>query len=362
MIGGDDSRGLGFWTALLPALAAALVAGIAARRFGRLPGIVAGAITGLHPIATMASARTMSDEFFAALAVLGVLSLAAALHAERPGRVWALGVSGGAWFGWAILTRSSGVLMLGAAVAAFGPRLWSRRAGRAALALCLAVALTPALAWSWRSSRLEGRPVFVHSLMYFNWWMGEGVDRGRAGAIRVDDWQRGIALVLEKGGMSHPNPTRYLYYELTPSASAALEQALARAAFDQVAAEPLRYASRVARSLWGYWVIGSSLTRTRQYTLMVLPMLVLAAAGAVAGGRGKTGRDAAWWFCVVAVALNMVAVACFFPMARLSTHVYPEVAWLAAGGCAVISQGIRAAKRKSWRRRGSGARRWRRTA
>ena len=76
--------------------------------------------------------------------------------------------------------------------------------------------------------------------------------------------------------------------------------------------------------------------RTRQYTIVVLPMLLLAAAGAVAGGRTLGRRDGAWWFCVAAIAVNMVAVACFFPMARLSTHVYAEVAWLAAGGCAVL--------------------------
>ncbi len=338
VIGGDDSRWMGCWTAVLPALAAGLLAALAARRWGLFPGLLAGAITGLHPIATTASARSMSDEFLAALTVFGVVSLASAARATRPRRAVTLGAIAGLWFGWAILTRNSGVMMLGIALAAYGRRLGARRAGGAALALCLAVALAPALGWSWRSSRLEGRPVFVHSLLWFNWWIGEGVDRGGAGAVRVEDWQRGIRLVLEKSGMTHPDPTRYLYYQLTPAQSAAMERALARAAWEHIAADPMRYAARVARSLWGYWVIGGSPARTLQYMVVVVPLLLLAAAGAVAGGRSRDGRSPDWWLCVTAIVLNWVAVACVFPMARLSLHVYPEVAWLAAGGWAVLGQ------------------------
>ena len=119
------------------------------------------------------ASRAMSDEFCGVLGLAGlVLWRVSSLSGDSPRRrLWIAGA--GCALGLATLVRATGILFLLALVIA---ALWTRAPAGRTLALA-ALALVPALAWSVRSSALEGRPVFVHSLGAYNFWMGEASAR-----------------------------------------------------------------------------------------------------------------------------------------------------------------------------------------
>ena len=157
----------------LPGLAGAAIAAFAWFRFRgpSLGAAVAAGLASLHPLPAFTSARAMSDEFCAALGFAGLLAWRCA--ESDSSRRWSWAVASGLALGGAILTRSSAVLFLLAIVAV---ALLARSVSRL-LVVVVVLALVPSAAWSVRSSVLEGRPVFVHSLTAFNFWLGESQDR-----------------------------------------------------------------------------------------------------------------------------------------------------------------------------------------
>jgi hypothetical protein len=363
---GTDPRWMGVWGALPGILAGALVAWLAATRHGPLAGWIAGAVAILHPLPSIVAARAMGDDFYAALAAAGAIAWWWAL---LPGASWAgadtrwrdavparvaEGPSAlsrdairapavflaGALLAGAILTRSTGVLAL-AACAAYG----LARGRRGATALLVGVALVPALAWSARTSRLEGRPVFVHSLVFYNFWIGEGLDRHGPGPAPAGSWSRIVRETWERAGVESPGAPRW-YGTLAPREAAAVERALAREASARVLGDPAGYALRVARGIGRFFFQASTVERSRQYLAAVAPVLLLAILGAAGVARRRSG-DGLGRLLLAILALHALAYAAILPAARMSVQIYPELAYLAGAGGAFVLHGFRGGKPKT---------------
>jgi hypothetical protein len=297
-------------------------------RFGArpLPPIVApaaAALAGLHPLPLFTAARGMADEFCGVLGLAGLVAWRCAETSARRAWLWAL--ASGLALGAAMLTRATALLFLMALLAV---ALLSRASWRRAL-LVACVALGPVLAWSLRSSRLEGRLVFVHSMAAYNFWLGEAQDRfglaGDLGSLRA----RAIPLMAREAGVD-PTEAGTLWFAQSPEQTARLETKLGDAAVRRIMRDPLGYAARVSRGLLRFWIAGDTRSTTLVYTAVAVPFLALLLLGA------RRARDPLLAAILLATALHALLYAAVCPMARYSVAVYPACALLAARGLAVL--------------------------
>jgi hypothetical protein len=319
-LGGRAQGWIALWASLPGALAAGLVARLLLREAGPRAALLGGLLAGLHPLAVFTSARGMSDEFVGAL-LLGAVAVVSRDGEGENGHSLRPALTAGALLAAAILARATAALALVAIVAAGLGKGRSKRA----LALLAAVALLPPLAWSVRSSLLEGRPVFVHSLAAYNWWCGEVLETRGLASRRGETSRAMVDTIVAKGEVER-DPARFWYGTLAPRETASMERALAAAAVLRIREDPLAYAVRVARGTGWFWIRGETRGRTLQYAALVLPVLALAAVGAV---RGRMGLAAA------IVLLHVLAYAAVYPSARMAVQVWPLVAWMAGRGSAV---------------------------
>ena len=347
LAGGSSAGWLGFWTSLPGLLAATLVAGLLARRYGTLAAAVGGLMAAVHPLPSIISARAMSDEFHAALG-WGALALAAVAVWGRTDRdrAYRWAALGGGLMAWHLLTRSSGLLTL-AAIVLLALLDRPRRRGVMALVLLGVIALLPALAWSVRSSRLEHRPVFVQSLIGYNFWLGEGFHRFGMERTTGEHYQARIELILEQAGLDPRDAGSFHWTTLTPEQSARTEPLLQRAALQHVLNEPLDYAGRVLSGIYGFWTRASSTARTWQYRLLTLPVLLLAAWGAVCSLRNRDGPDRLAIMALLTILLHNLAYAAIVAMARNSVQVYPALGYLVGVGVADLIGRLRSSDHRS---------------
>lgn len=341
LAGGSAPGWLGFWTSLPGLLAASLVGGLLARRYGNLAAVAGGLTAALHPLPTIIAARSMSDEFHAALG-WGALALTALTVWSEPGRDrtyrWAL--LGGGLMAWHLLTRSSGLLTL-VAIVLLALLDRPRRRGLVTLVLVAMLAILPALAWSVRTSRLEQRPVFVQSLVGYNFWLGEGFHRFGTERTRGEHYLARIELILEKAGLDPNDAGTFHWPSITPAQSARMEPLLQRAALHHVLDDPLNYAHRVLIGIYGFWTRAATIERTWQYRLLTLPFLLLAAWGAASALRNRNRPDRLAQLALLTILLHNLAYAAIVAMARNSVQVYPALGYLVGLGVADVIFRIR---------------------
>ena len=329
---GDDPRWIGIWSGIPGVLVAAAIAFVLKRRASTLAAVVGGSIAAIHPLPAFVASRVMGDDFTGATGVAGLLLWDVALREERPGRSFVWSAGAGLLLAVQMLARATGILTLGAAA---GLALARRPRRPALLALLAVVALLPPLAWSVRSSRLEGRFVFVHSLGAYNFWLGEAFDRfgkqGEGGA----GWGEAKRFALAQAGRSGDEAVRFWYGDLTPRQAAELDSGLARSAWDRIVRDPAGYLARFGRGLAFFWYRAETIhSRSLQYLIVALPVLILSVAGAAASiRRGGDGASLAA-LLVTFILLHNVAYAATIPMARMSMQVYGALAYLAGAAFA----------------------------
>jgi hypothetical protein len=327
-LGLRDGPAVALWSAIPGLLGGAALAWLLAGRYGLAAGAVGGTTLVLHPLSSFAAARAMSDEFYGVLAFVAIACWAGSREASgnRRGIGW---LAAGAALGWNLLTRAVGLLTVGAiAIAACLAR---PRRVRSALMVVL-VALVPALAWSVRSTRLERRPVFVHSLAAYNFWFGEAFDRLSADRAPGETRRMAMQLMVEAGADPVLVDPGFWYAQLTPMETAAMERVLGRAAIDRVLERPLSFAARAARGLARFWYAADAPLRSVQYGVVVVPLLLLAGVGAWRILSGEPRLDVLGLTLIVLIVLHNAAYAVTWPMARMSVQVYPAVAYLAGVG------------------------------
>ena len=332
LVGGNDGRWLGLWSGVPALILGSVIAGMLHRRYGVLPAATAYAIVTCHPLPSVLGARVLSDEFYAACGFGAVLLWIRVLRSPE-GRWWPLAVGAGILLALQLLTRSTGVLTLIVMLAAgwmAKPRRW-----RACLVLAC-VAMIPALAWSVRSSKLEGRAVFVHSLAGYNFWVGEAFDRFGSGWTEQRVWTQSMALIGEKGGLDADSSVRFHYAKLLPHQMADLDQRLTREAIQRIASDPTGYLARVMRGLPRFWFEAQSRRRTLQIVAAMLPLMILMCIGAWTALRIPGPKDLVVVMSLCLIVSHNVAYAATLPMARMSVQIFPELAWLCAAGVAAV--------------------------
>lgn len=333
--GFTDTRWLGVWTALPMIVLTALFAVWLAQRLGARYALLFGSAALLHPLPAFISARTMSDEFYAALGLAAVWGWVVARSASSARTRWLLVIGCGALVSLQLLTRSTGLVTMGAIVV-FTLSTW--RAAWRELTLFVLLALTPALAWSVRSSQLEGRPVFVHSLVAYNFWYGETLDRLPLDDARGRSHQLAVEQILRLSGRDPSEAPHFWYGTLTPREVATMETRLSRAARENIAAHPFDYACRVGRGLVWFWIRAETKTRTMQYAVAIVPLLLLALYGAWRGLSRLDGplRSLAQLSIAITLAHNLLYAASF-PAARMCVQVFPLLILLAVLGVRALT-------------------------
>lgn len=339
LLGGDGERWLRLWSSVPVLIVAPILAALAWRRFGAIPGAAAFAFLVFHPLPGVLSSRGMSDEFYASLGFGALLLWDRSLQSSGR-RSLVLAGGAGVLLAVQMLTRVSGILTL-AVLAGLG--LWRRPRRAGTLAIMAAVGLSLPLAWSVRTSRLEGRPVFIHSLAAYNFWIGEAFERYGYSWTSSESWERVTDLIERKAGME-PGGIRWLYYpSLEPREVAAMERRLARAAREHVLRHPAGYGLRVLKGLGYFWIRARTPERTLHYGLLLLPVLLLVMPAFAPASFHRLVADRMLLACALIVAAHMLAYAAVLAMARFSVQVYPAVAWLLAAGTALLLGGRRPA-------------------
>ncbi len=332
LVGGDPHL-LALW-GCVPAIAAAgWLAWEVTRRRGERVGMLAGLLAALHPLPAWVAGRCMSDEFYGAIGFGAAAALCRGLESAAQSRRARLGwlAAGTALLAAQMLTRSAGILTA-AAILLAGLATPARRTGNLrgrAWALCaiLSLALVPALAWSIRPSKLESRLVFVQSLNGYNFWIGEAFDRFGPESVKGEFSRARTEFVFRTAGEPVP-PADFWWGQLTPEQLSRMEPRLMVAAREHIAAEPLGYARRVARGLWHFWFRAETASRSLQYVLVSLPLVVLAFVGIYR--ELKRRRDFLSVALALSAVLHVLAYAAVIPLARYSVGVYPAAVFLAA--------------------------------
>ena len=326
-VGGMSPGWLGFWSGVPTLILAWFLGRAVLTRFGIVPAAIGVLALTCHPVAVVLTSRVLPDELYGALGMGGCLALVSASGAATSRSRLALAALSAALLGGHMLARSTGILTVFAILLA-GFLIPERRV----LALCVVfVALIPPLIWSVRSSRLEGRPVFVNSLAAYNFWVGEAFDRLGSGWTDKERWRATVDLLVEQGAIVEREREGFHYANLTPREVAAMETKLQAAAARLIEGQPLHYLGRCARGVWRFWIQSQSTRRTIQYALVVVPLLALAGIGAWGVWR-DTPSDTLGILCLGVIALHNIAYAMILPMGRFSVEVYPHLAWLAAAG------------------------------
>ena len=326
LVGLDDRRWLAFWGGLPGILAGAWLAGWCTRRWGILAGAVAGAVAVMHPLPGLIASRAMGDDFYGALGLAACALCCASVDAAQGRRAPWLAAGAGAALALQMLARASGLLTL--IVVALS---WQRLKGRALpAALLFGIALAPPLLWSVRTSGLEGRAVFVHSLAAYNFWVGEGLHRFGPGDPPSGNYPRAVRFALDRAGPDFADD-RFWYAGLEPRRAAELERRLSSAAVGRVTSDPAGYAGRVIKGVGSYWFGAQTRTRSLQYAALVLPVLLLAGFGVRRALQEPLGR-----MLLATLLLHNLATAAMLPAARMSVQVYPALACLAAAGAATL--------------------------
>jgi hypothetical protein len=328
VLGGSGTGWLGLWGSLPGVVATGVLVFWIGRRFGALAAVVAGCVGALHPLPAFTAARVMGDDFYAALGLLGMFLWWSALQISAERRAAGLAGVAGLLFAIQTLTRPSGLIALLVAVA-FG--MWRRPRRPGLIVLLVVVSLAAPLAWSIRSSRLEGRPVFVQSMTAYNFWVGEGLDRLGSSSGPAGRWEEVLRSVRIRAGVPADEAARFRYITLTPREAASMETRLAAEVRRSVVAEPGAFLARWTRGTYHYWFRAQSTQRTRQYLVAALPVLVLAGLGAATLRGGADGIQLLRMLLAY-VLLHNLAYAAVLPMARMSVQVYPAVAALAGLG------------------------------
>jgi hypothetical protein len=293
-------------------------------------GLAAGLIAGVHPLPAWMSARVMSDEFYGVCGWFGLAALVSVLPTDRRDtRRWVWVSAAVLLLAVHFLTRSSSLLTAALVVVLL---LVQRPVRKPLAAVVLCLALVPALGWSVRTSLLEGRPVFVHSLVACNFWIGEAQYRLGLEERRGQHRLAGHRLVLEKAGLETDEVEHFWYGELTPSELGVMEPRLARAAVHRVLNEPFDYAQRVIVGSGRFWFAGYTERRTIQYAAAVTPVLFFASLGLLCFRVESVRKDALAWLSVGSILLHNLAYAAVLPYARYSVAVYVPLAYIAGIG------------------------------
>lgn len=329
LLGGNDVRWLAFWGSLPGLAAGCAIVWLLLRRYGAIAAVAGALVSVLHPLPVFVAGRVLGDDYHGSLGMMGLVTFFAAGAAASRRRGWMLTLTAGLLFAVHVLTRSTGLLtLLALAVVTAVMDHGARRR----LVAVLAIALVPAVAWSIRSSRLEGRPVLIQSLVAYNFWLGEGFDRFSGEELRGESRRLCMGLVFDKAGLDESRLPGFWWIQLTPAEAGRIEPRLAKAARERIVQDPLGYAGRVWRGLGRYWFAGESVATSRTYFLTVLPVVLIALWGAARILSGRIPSDSLAWAALATTVLTALAYAAIIPMARYSVQVYPELAYVAGIG------------------------------
>ncbi|GEM_PF-5313250 len=354
LVGGDDLGWLRLWASLPGALGAALITWLLAGRYGSAAAGVGGLLAGCHPIPVLGSARLLGDEFYGVLGLVAAALLAKAVsdREERGSPAYALLFGGFLFLIAHLLTRSSALLTWVALLFVFvlvRPGFWERfgssrksnegvSASRRPIVIILIIALVPAGIWSWRTSRLEGRPVYMHSLTAFNFWIGEAHHRYGFANTWEETRRRELRLVFEHGGLDDEKILSFSHAALEPKAVAHLEKRLQSEAIDHVLHHPLNYAYRGLHGIYRFWVAAQTKPWPPAYVLPIVVFVLLVMLGSVRILRERAAVDRLAVALLLAVVLHNLAYAAVLPTAKMSAQIYPSAAYLAGIGAAVIAR------------------------
>jgi hypothetical protein len=325
-IGGRSEGWVAFWACVPGLLAAAAIAALLARSYGRNAGLAGGLLCAAHPLACFVSARALPDEFYGAALLLGLVAWQSSLRSPRIWHVVGWGGLAGALLASASLTRVTAVgvlILLVVSGLRIKPRPWIP------CAVVMVVAAAILAPWMWRTSALVGRPAFVESLAGYNFWLGAAADRYGFASDFGQARERAHTMMEREAGAQEVRSPSFWYATLSPRQARAFDDDLRTAAWRSIAQRPFSYAARCGSGLLWFWIRAETAPRTVQYAVVALPLLAMSVFGlSKLFARPELGALSARLVVTVVVA-HVLVYAAICPMARYSVQVYPLICYLA---------------------------------
>ena len=328
LAGGRGPGWISFWSSVPGLIAAAVIFFVLHRSHGRRAALVGGLLCAVHPLSCFVSARVLPDEFYGALLLLGLVSIGdtplfsyKAVSGElckKKGSVpYVNAAIAGVFLSVAALTRATAGLVMVAVVV--GALVVKPRRVLVAMTITL-MGLVILGAWTLRTSALVGKPAFVESLAGYNFWLGEAADRYGFATGFGQARERAHELMAAEAGTTETRSPSFYYGALGPPEAHELNERLSHAAVKLVEAAPLHYLRRCVAGLFWFWVRAETATRTFQYALVALPLVLLGLWGLWRTGPGTV---------LFAVIAHLAIYAAICPMARYSVQLYPLLCYLA---------------------------------
>ena len=328
-IGGRAEGWIAFWACIPGLIAAAAIALVLARSYGRLSGLAGGLLCAAHPLACFTSARALPDEFYGAALLCGLLAWQGSLRSRTTARVLGWGALAGVLLSAASLTRVTAIVVV-IALVSIGLLGKPRRALTGAVMGLIALCFLGT--WTWRTSALVGRPAFIESLAGYNFWLGAAADRYGFATDFGQARARAHELMAQEAGTPETRSPSFWYASLTPREARDFDRRLLAAGMRSIGDHPLSYAGRCAAGVLWFWIRAETASRTAQYALVALPLVALAVFG-LSRLLARPGQAALPTGVVVAAVVFHVAIyAAVCPMARYSVQVYPLLCYLAGAG------------------------------
>jgi 4-amino-4-deoxy-L-arabinose transferase-like glycosyltransferase len=330
-IGGRSEGWVAFWACVPGLIAAATIATILSRTYGRSAGLAGGLLCAVHPLACFMSARVLPDEFYGATLFLGLVAWQSSLRSARTWQVAGWAGLAGVLLASASLTR---VTAIGVLLFLMAFHLWIKPRRWLSCAVTLVVAAAILAPWTWRTSALVGRPTVVESLAGYNFWLGSAADRYGFASGYGQARERAHALMAEEAGADEVLSPAFRYPTLSPRQARELDDKLRGAAWRSIASRPFAYAARCGSGLLWFWIRAETAQRTIQYALVALPLIAMGLFGLRKLSARPDPAPLPVGLVVAIILAHLLVYAAICPMARYSVQVYPLVCYLAGAGFA----------------------------
>ena len=319
-----------FFQSIIGGVTTLVVAIIALRFFGTRPAWLAGLAYALYPGDLVACSRYLTEPLATLLLMLAVVCFE---HVRcRP--TAAAGALLGLLIGLAAGTQNAFAFLLPVYCVALVLSREFRgqwRRGVAAMAVAGVVCVAAVAPWTWRAFELTGHFVYPSTLgghaLNDGYVVAEGLSSGEPVYALLDRARKIAGTVARENGLEFHPRDGFSSVMYTAQDEYALDRLLKAKVLGLTVQDPVGAGERVLMGLARFWYLGRTPRATWVGALIHLPLLVLAAIGAVRALR--RGADGVWLWVAIVCYFNVIS-GIILPLVRYATPVMPFVVILAA--------------------------------
>jgi len=319
-----------------------VVAIIALRFFGTRPAWLAGLAYAFYPGDLVACSRYLTEP----LAILFLMLAVVCFERVRCRPTAAGGALLGLLIGLAAGTQNAFAFLLPVyCMALFLSRefrgQWKR--GVAAMAAAGVVCVAVVAPWTWRAFELTGHFVYPSTLgghaVHDGYVVAEGLSSGEPVHALLERARKIARTMARENGLEFHPRDRFSWVMYTAEDEYALDRLLKAKVLGLTVQDPVGAGERALMGLARFWYLGRTTRATWVGALIHVPLLVLAAIGAIRAIQ--MGADGVWLWVAIIGYFNVIS-GIILPLVRYATPVMPFVVILAASLAVRRRRGVEA--------------------